>query len=91
MGPWAACLCLAAAMLLAVGAEEPAQLKPAGICAMDGCNCTVKAHHWVFVKCVFADHQVNIDSSLLCWATCCALGVSVAMFLPEESSSGRLG
>lgn len=32
---------------------------PPGICAMDGCNCTVKAHRWVNVKCVFSDNQVN--------------------------------
>ncbi|XP_076687366.1 uncharacterized protein LOC143379006 [Andrena cerasifolii] len=30
---------------------------PPGICAMDGCNCTVKAHRWVNVKCVFSDNQ----------------------------------
>ncbi|XP_015608700.1 uncharacterized protein LOC107274256 [Cephus cinctus] len=28
-----------------------------GICAMDGCNCTVAAHHWIIVKCIFADNQ----------------------------------
>lgn len=32
---------------------------PPGICAMDGCNCTVKAHRWINVKCVFSDDQVN--------------------------------
>ena len=57
------CMCLAwlaLAMVAVVVAEEDQQpvTKPAGICAMDGCNCTVKAHHWVFVKCVFSDHQV---------------------------------
>ncbi|XP_017881861.1 uncharacterized protein LOC108625983 [Ceratina calcarata] len=30
---------------------------PPGICAMDGCNCTVKAHRWINVKCVFSDDQ----------------------------------
>lgn len=30
-----------------------------GICSMDGCNCTVKAHRWINVKCVFSDDQVN--------------------------------
>lgn len=30
-----------------------------GICAMDGCNCTVQAHRWVTVKCVFSKEQVN--------------------------------
>ncbi|XP_076764637.1 uncharacterized protein LOC143431627 [Xylocopa sonorina] len=30
---------------------------PPGICAMDGCNCTVKAHHWINVKCVFSNDQ----------------------------------
>ncbi|XP_047345043.1 uncharacterized protein LOC124947225 [Vespa velutina] len=29
-----------------------------GICAMDGCNCTVKAHRWINVKCVFTNDQV---------------------------------
>ncbi|XP_017753457.1 PREDICTED: uncharacterized protein LOC108546046 [Eufriesea mexicana] len=28
-----------------------------GICSMDGCNCTVKAHRWINVKCVFSDDQ----------------------------------
>lgn len=32
---------------------------PPGICAMDECNCTVKAHRWVNVKCVFSNDQVN--------------------------------
>lgn len=32
--------------------------KSTGICAMQGCNCTVKAIHWIFVKCVFSDYQV---------------------------------
>lgn len=31
-----------------------------GICAMDGCNCTVKAHRWINVKCVFTNDQVKI-------------------------------
>nr|XP_003704708.2 PREDICTED: uncharacterized protein LOC100882408 isoform X1 [Megachile rotundata] len=30
---------------------------PPGICAMDGCNCTVKAHRWINVKCVFSRDQ----------------------------------
>ncbi|XP_076623338.1 uncharacterized protein LOC143342904 [Colletes latitarsis] len=30
---------------------------PPGICAMDGCNCTVKAHRWINVKCVFSNDQ----------------------------------
>ncbi|XP_043586060.1 uncharacterized protein LOC122569295 isoform X1 [Bombus pyrosoma] len=30
---------------------------PPGICAMDECNCTVKAHRWVNVKCVFSNDQ----------------------------------
>lgn len=47
-------------ILLAFASLAGAQsAKPAGICAMDGCNCTVKAHHWIFVKCVFSDNQVN--------------------------------
>ncbi|KAI4493328.1 hypothetical protein M0802_009496 [Mischocyttarus mexicanus] len=28
-----------------------------GICAMDGCNCTIKAHRWINVKCVFTNDQ----------------------------------
>ncbi|XP_043461336.1 uncharacterized protein LOC122497959 [Leptopilina heterotoma] len=39
------------------GSVRAENLKPAGICAMNGCNCTVKAHHWIFVKCVFSDDQ----------------------------------
>ncbi|KAG7189535.1 hypothetical protein KM043_017226 [Ampulex compressa] len=30
---------------------------PPGICAMDGCNCTVTAHRWTNVKCVFSSDQ----------------------------------
>lgn len=30
-----------------------------GICSMLGCNCTVIAHHWINVKCIFSDYQVN--------------------------------
>ncbi|KAK2579869.1 hypothetical protein KPH14_007552 [Odynerus spinipes] len=29
-----------------------------GICSMSGCNCTVKAHRWINVKCVFTNDQV---------------------------------
>ncbi|XP_051172000.1 uncharacterized protein LOC127288536 [Leptopilina boulardi] len=47
-------LCCFIAIPSVVRAEN---LKPAGICAMNGCNCTVKAHHWIFVKCVFSDDQ----------------------------------
>lgn len=35
---------------------EPATV---GICAMPGCNCSIVVHHWIHVKCVFADYQVN--------------------------------
>ncbi|XP_012530069.2 uncharacterized protein LOC105833138 [Monomorium pharaonis] len=28
-----------------------------GICAMKGCNCTVKAHRWINIKCVFSEEQ----------------------------------
>lgn len=38
---------------------------PPGICVMDGCNCTVKAHRWINVKCVFSDDQVNETLSLV--------------------------
>ncbi|XP_029671224.1 uncharacterized protein LOC115240297 [Formica exsecta] len=31
-----------------------------GICAMNGCNCTVKAHRWINVKCVFSKEQ-NVE------------------------------
>lgn len=31
-----------------------------GICAMAGCSCTVKAHHWVNIKCVFSKEQ-NVE------------------------------
>ncbi|XP_012227912.1 uncharacterized protein [Linepithema humile] len=31
-----------------------------GICAMSGCNCTVKAHRWINVKCVFSREQ-NVE------------------------------
>lgn len=34
--------------------------RPPGICAMKGCNCTVKAHRWINVKCVFSKEQ-NVD------------------------------
>ncbi|XP_034938612.1 uncharacterized protein be [Chelonus insularis] len=30
---------------------------PVGICAMPGCNCTIVAHHWINVKCIFSDYQ----------------------------------
>ncbi|XP_066580932.1 uncharacterized protein [Prorops nasuta] len=30
---------------------------PPGICVMNGCNCTVKAHRWITVKCVFSNDQ----------------------------------
>lgn len=33
--------------------------EPVGICSMLGCNCTIIAHHWINVKCVFDDYQVN--------------------------------
>lgn len=38
---------------------------PPGICVMDGCNCTVKAHRWINVKCVFSGDQVNETLSLV--------------------------
>ncbi|XP_012259536.2 uncharacterized protein LOC105688076 [Athalia rosae] len=35
--------------------------QPVKICAMDGCNCTVLAHRWTNVKCVFAaDQEVEL-------------------------------
>ncbi|KAJ8666979.1 hypothetical protein QAD02_008641 [Eretmocerus hayati] len=47
------------ATLAELAAEDRSQQQPkaTGICAMQGCNCTVKAHHWIFVKCVFSDDQ----------------------------------
>jgi hypothetical protein len=36
-----------------------AEASKPGICAMNGCNCTVKAHRWINVKCVFSKEQVN--------------------------------
>ncbi|XP_014219010.1 uncharacterized protein LOC106647220 [Copidosoma floridanum] len=42
------------------------QNRPKGICALDGCNCSVKAHHWVFVKCNFTDDQdVEISEGMI--------------------------
>lgn len=35
-----------------------------GICAMNGCNCTVKAHRWINVKCVFSKEQVNARTTV---------------------------
>lgn len=71
-----------AAVLVATGAStalaeeavQQEQPKPVGICAMEGCNCTVKAHHWIFVKCVFSDYQVNIASALFFLCIAFSLG-----------------
>ncbi|XP_012350088.1 uncharacterized protein LOC100867835 isoform X2 [Apis florea] len=48
---WSVSLCC---LVFLVGKVESA---PPGICAMDGCNCTVKAHRWINVKCVFSNDQ----------------------------------
>lgn len=37
-----------------------AEANKPGICAMNGCNCTVKAHRWISVKCVFSKEQ-NVE------------------------------
>lgn len=47
------------AFLLCIEATKP------GICVMDGCNCTVKAHRWVNIKCVFSKEQARTYSNLL--------------------------
>ncbi|XP_077271559.1 uncharacterized protein LOC143902479 isoform X1 [Temnothorax americanus] len=39
------------AFLLCIEAGKP------GICAMNGCNCTVMAHTWINIKCVFSKEQ----------------------------------
>ncbi|XP_024873519.1 uncharacterized protein LOC112455675 [Temnothorax curvispinosus] len=39
------------AFLLCIEAAKP------GICAMNGCNCTVMAHTWINIKCVFSKEQ----------------------------------
>ncbi|XP_012285197.1 uncharacterized protein LOC105702299 [Orussus abietinus] len=41
--------------ICAVGALAGAER--VGICAMDGCNCTVAAHRWITVKCIFDRNQ----------------------------------
>lgn len=56
---WSVSLCC---LVFLVGKVESA---PPGICAMDGCNCTVKAHRWINVKCVFSNDQVNRTKSNL--------------------------
>ena len=50
-------------IFLSITNAEEETTRPVGICAMKGCNCTVKAHRWVFVKCVFSDDQVKKSSS----------------------------
>ncbi|KAL0130976.1 hypothetical protein PUN28_002515 [Cardiocondyla obscurior] len=42
------------AFLLCIEATKP------GICVMNGCNCTVMAHRWVNIKCVFSKDQ-NVE------------------------------
>lgn len=38
----------------------------AGICAMNGCNCTTQAHRWINVKCVFSKEQnVELEEGMI--------------------------
>jgi len=47
-------------LLCVVEATKP------GICVMNGCNCTVKAHRWVNIKCVFSKEQARSRSKTCC-------------------------
>jgi len=55
-----------------------------GICVMKGCNCTVKAHRWVNIKCVFSKEQARSRSKTCCR---CRSGGNFAVILAHSKNT----